>query len=128
MKKLLTLVAIASAGCPTRVNPNACCTDEADCKAHDLPVGKGCDPGLLCRGNQCIAENCESAADCEASAPYCILEDNRCEEACNADTQCPGFGQDPSDRFCVSGGCVSCRSGANDCPATAPVCDNNLCR
>ena len=47
---------------------------------------------------------------------------------CTDDSQCPGFGQQSSDTFCVSGACVSCRAGMNDCPATAPVCDMGACR
>lgn len=111
----------------TKPNPNRCCTDEADCSDHGIPVGSTCEAGLVCRGNQCISEPCTSASDCEASAPYCVAE--LCAESCSDDTQCPGFGQPADDRYCVDGACQECRSGmADDCSADAPICDQGACR
>jgi len=111
----------------TKPNPNRCCTDEADCMANDIPVGSTCNDGLVCRGNQCIAETCTtSSSDCESTDPYCV--DSLCAAACIDDTQCPGAAQDPADKFCVGGTCVVCRVGMDDCPASAPVCDGGACR
>lgn len=122
----IVMVALAT-GC-TKKNPNLCCIDAADCEAQGLPDNAQCADGLVCRGNQCIAESCSSAADCDLAAPYCVVEQSRCAEACTVDAQCPGFSQDPSATFCVGGACVGCRDGMNDCAAEAPVCDDGACR
>ena len=122
---LLTLGILLVAAC-SKTNPAVCCTTASDCAAVGLKDPKGCSDGLLCRGNQCIAETCATSADCDASAPYCAS--GSCEMMCMDDSQCPGFGQDTSDTFCVSGACVACRAGMNDCPTTAPVCDMGTCR
>jgi hypothetical protein len=111
-------------GC-TKPNPNVCCSNEADCNAKGIPVGSICDDGLVCRGNQCIAQPCSSGADCDPAAPYCVAE--LCAESCVVDAECPGFAGDTAHEFCVAGQCVSCR-GTNDCGGTAPVCDANACR
>jgi hypothetical protein len=111
----------------TKPNPNRCCTDEADCMAQGLPTDSQCDDGLLCRGGQCIAQACSSAADCDASAPFCI--DASCTEMCTADEQCPGFGGAANQTFCQSGTCVQCRAASNaDCSGATPVCDAGACR
>ena len=89
--------------------------------------GDPCEEGLVCRGNQCIAVACESSAQCDASAPYCIAELERCQELCTGDNQCPGFGQSADQQFCVDGTCSSCRA-ANDCDVATPVCDVGACR
>ena len=125
MRNLILFVVLLGAAC-TKPNPNRCCTDPADCQANNIPVGNTCQDGLVCRGNQCIAETCMASSDCESLAPYCVS--GLCGASCNDDTQCPGAAQDPSDRFCVSGACVACRAGMNDCPADAPVCDAGACR
>jgi hypothetical protein len=124
MKQLVVILVFVLA-C-TKPNPNRCCTDEADCNAKDIPVGSICEAGLVCRGNQCISEPCTSAADCEASAPYCVAE--LCAETCTEDAQCPGFGQSSAQTYCVDGSCHECRVAMNDCGATAPVCDQGTCR
>jgi hypothetical protein len=112
----------------TKQNPNLCCVDEADCAAVGLSDVTGCDDGLLCRGNQCIAEVCESSAECDADAPYCqSAPDGRCQPTCTDDSQCPGFGQPASQTFCDAGACVECRADANDCSGTTPVCDTGRC-
>lgn len=111
----------------TKPNPNRCCTDEADCAAAELPAGSTCVAGLVCRGNQCIAEPCTVSSECEAGAPYCVAE--LCAEACSEDTQCPGFGQMANARFCEDGACHECRVDMNgDCTAALPVCDQGSCR
>ncbi len=125
MWKLLPLLLLAVA-C-TKPNPNRCCTDEADCAAAELPVGSTCAAGLVCRGNQCIAEPCGLSSECEASAPYCVAE--FCAESCSEDMQCPGFGQRIEDRFCIDGACRECRSGMpDDCSSAVPICDQGTCR
>jgi hypothetical protein len=111
----------------TSKNPNLCCIDEADCATVGLDEVKGCAEGLVCRGNQCIAEVCETSSECEASAPYCIAPpDGRCQESCTDDSQCPGFGQPSDDVFCVGGACVQCRDMA-DCSGSTPICSAGAC-
>lgn len=122
MRRLVIVVLIAAC---TKPNPNVCCLDEADCNAKKIPVGSTCEPGLLCRGNQCIAQPCTSAAQCDPAAPYCVAE--LCAEACTDDVQCPGSGEPDTERFCVAGDCVQCRA-SGDCAAEAPVCDRGACR
>lgn len=108
----------------TKPNPNRCCTDEADCTAKGIPVGNTCGEGLLCRGNQCIAQPCAAGTECDPAAPYCVAE--ACAEACDDDAQCPGFGQQDVP-YCVGGTCVHCRDSA-DCSQDSPVCDVGACR
>ncbi len=111
----------------TKQNPQACCTDEADCATVGLPVGTTCDQDHLCRGNRCVEQLCGSAAECDVTAPYCVMTDEgRCSEACTADAQCPGFGQ-TAERFCIDGSCAECRVGMNDCPTDRPLCSNGAC-
>jgi len=121
---IIGVVSFVALGC-TKPNPNRCCNDEADCTAKGIPVGSICEQGLVCRGNQCISEPCNGAADCDAAAPYCVAE--LCSESCNDDSECPGFMQDPSNLFCVNGQCVACRDSA-DCSGSAPVCEGGACR
>jgi hypothetical protein len=125
MTKWIVVMAFAFACACTRPNPNLCCIDEADCKAAGLQTVRGCDVGLLCRGNQCIAEPCTTASKCEASAPYCV--DELCAESCVDDGHCPGFGQS-AERFCIDGTCRACRIGITDCEGRAPICDDGACR
>lgn len=116
---------IVAAGCPTEPNPNVCCTDEADCQAKGIPSGSQCGDGLVCRGNQCIAQPCTSSSGCDLAAPYCSME--RCSESCTADAECPGFGQASSASLCEQGNCVECRD-ASHCSVERPVCDAGTCR
>ena len=125
MRILLLAGLLACIAC-TKKNPDLCCTDPANCMANNIPEGSTCKDGLVCRGNQCIAEDCASSSGCEAAAPYCVMQ--LCGSSCTDDMQCPGFGQASNDTFCVNGACVECRAGMNDCPASAPVCDSNACR
>ena len=121
------IVALAfSVNACTQKNPNLCCMLQADCDAVGLPATTGCDDGLVCRGNQCIAETCSSSVQCDSAAPFCNGES--CVERCSDDSQCPGFQGDPAATFCVDGACASCRADHDDCPANAPVCDNGGCR
>src|SRR5262249_5755430 len=106
------IMLLAGAVACTKPNPNRCCVDDADCMANNIPVGSTCADGLLCRGNQCVAETCSTAAECDPSAPFCVS--GMCGTSCDDDTECPGNGQDPSDRFCIAGTCVACRIGMND--------------
>lgn len=124
--KLLALAVLWStlAACE-QPNANICCTDEADCAAAQIPRGTTCDDGLACRGHQCVALVCETAAACDPTAPICA--DNRCTASCTSDDQCPGFAADPGATLCEAGACVSCRADA-DCGAGAPICDAGACR
>lgn len=121
---LASILATLAIGC-TKKNPNLCCTDEAACNTLGISISP-CDEGLLCRGNQCIAQACSTSSGCDESAPFCGGE--TCVESCNSDGQCPGFGGDPDSRFCVVGTCDECRVGMNDCPSATPICDAGTCR
>lgn len=122
---LVALIACIGLMACTRPNPNRCCNDESDCMTAGLPVGSTCNDGLVCRGNQCIAEACATIADCDAAAPFCI--NGSCAEKCTQDADCPGFGRDASMHFCEAGACVACRDTA-DCPSDSPICDAGTCR
>jgi hypothetical protein len=113
MRNLTCLFLVLVVGCSTKANPNAC------------EAASDCDPGLVCRGGQCIAEGCMDASDCDAAAPYCVAE--LCAAECSEDAQCPGFGGAANDTFCVAGGCVECKA-SSDCDSTAPVCESGACR
>ena len=126
LMRIVCLALILSFAACTKQNPNVCCTDAADCAAQGVPDGTTCSQGLVCRGNQCIAETCGASTACDAAAPYCVLQS--CAETCSDDAQCPGFAQGAGDKYCVTGACVSCRAGLNDCSTTAPVCDMGVCR
>lgn len=108
----------------TKPNPNRCCTDEADCSAKGIPSANTCGEGLLCRGNQCIAQPCTDGSECDPAAPFCVAE--ACAELCDDDAQCPGYGQ-LDVPYCVGGTCVHCRDSA-DCGQDAPVCESGACR
>jgi hypothetical protein len=124
----LSLFVFAVVAACTSKNPNLCCIDEADCATVGLDTVQGCDTGLVCRGNQCIAEICQSSGECEASAPYCIAPpDGRCQEACTVDSECPGFGQGAEQIFCEAGACVECRAEQSDCSGSTPFCDAGKC-
>ena len=124
--RIILVLAICLIAC-TKQNPNLCCIDEADCANVGLDDVKGCGDGLLCRGNQCIAEVCESSAECDADAPYCVAPpDGRCQQDCTSDEECPGFGEDPTQRFCEAGSCVECRDD-NDCDGVGPRCNSGAC-
>ncbi|HEY1558929.1 MAG TPA: right-handed parallel beta-helix repeat-containing protein [Kofleriaceae bacterium] len=122
---MFMLVLSAGAAC-SKANPNRCCVDEADCTANDIPQGSTCSDGLVCRGNQCIAEVCTTTAECDPAAPYCA-SGGLCSSTCDDNSQCPGFGQDASDKICSNRTCLQCVA-ASDCPTQQPVCDNNSCR
>lgn len=124
MRILIFAFLVGLGGC-TKPNPNRCCTGTTDCTSNNIPVGSTCEQGLVCRGNQCIAETCNLTANCDPAAPYCT--NGLCEPTCTDDTQCPGFGQGATDRSCMAGSCVECLA-SKDCPAERPVCDRNACR
>ncbi|MBV8761599.1 MAG: hypothetical protein JO257_30165 [Deltaproteobacteria bacterium] len=126
MRFVVVVVLMGFVGCDscTKANPNACCTDQADCSSHGIPQGQTCEQGLVCRGNQCIAEVCNGNADCDAAAPYC--RGGTCVEQCAVDADCPGFGQGSSAVYCAGGSCVQCRTNA-DCPTGSPTCDMGVC-
>jgi len=124
MRVVITMLVLVSAAC-TKPNPDLCCNDAADCAAQGISMDHACAQGLICRGNQCIAEDCSDNTSCDASAPYCI--GGTCAEMCTDDSQCPGFGGSDGDPFCVAGTCVQCRAGGSDCPASASVCQANIC-
>ena len=127
MRSILIVVALI-AGC-TKKNPDACCVDEADCASIGLPVGSDCDDGLLCRENRCVELPCESSAQCDVLAPYCVGDGNgACQASCGGDADCPGFRQPADYAFCEQGACVMCRVAMGDCSGATPVCDAGGCR
>jgi hypothetical protein len=85
--RIVIALAISLIAC-TKQNPNLCCIDEADCANVGLEEVKGCDDGLLCRGNQCIAELCDASAECDGDAPYCSSA-GTCQQTCSEDVECP---------------------------------------
>ncbi|NVB79178.1 MAG: hypothetical protein HOV81_12325 [Kofleriaceae bacterium] len=118
------LVVLLLVAC-TKPNPNRCCRDEIDCEEKGIPIGSQCEEGLVCRGNQCIAQPCGSSAACDLAVPYCV--DELCAATCTEDAHCPGFEQTDAP-YCVDGACAECRDSA-DCPSpTAAVCDAGSCR
>lgn len=128
MKHLWLMVSLAAmAACGSEKNPNLCCTTPTDCSAVGLSEPSSCSDGLLCRGNQCIAESCSVSSDCEAGAPFCAAN-NLCAAECETDSQCPGFGGNNADKLCESGKCVQCRLNSDCTIEDAPVCDQNVCR
>jgi hypothetical protein len=96
-------------GCGSKVNPDVCCTDDASCAAQGLPNTAQCTDGLICRGNQCVAETCTTAQDCEAGAAFCTGS-GLCAMTCDMDSECPGFGGDANNKFCDAGSCIECRT------------------
>jgi hypothetical protein len=120
----LSLVVLVA--CGTKVNPDVCCTDAADCAAKGVPDGSICTDGLVCRGNSCIAETCVTSDQCEPGAPFCSSA-MLCTATCAMDSECPGFGGEVTSKFCESGACVQCRD-VTDCSDGSPVCDAGSCR
>lgn len=128
MKNALLVVALVVTGCGTRKNPALCCNDAADCASVGLTEASECGDGLLCRGNQCVAESCTSSSECEGGAPFCSAA-GLCAPTCDEDSQCPGFGGGASDIYCDTGACVACRTNADCASSTAPVCGaDHACR
>ena len=111
--------------CGSKTNPDACCTDAADCTLKGLPEGSMCGDGLLCRGNTCVAETCDMSTSCDESAPYCV--NSLCAAACTDDAQCPGAGGTAGNLYCDAGTCVECRENSN-CPSDKAFCDMSVCR
>ena len=109
--------------CGTKINPDVCCTDTADCAAKGVPDGSMCTDGLVCRGNSCIAETCVTSDQCEPGAPFCSSS-MLCSATCALDSECPGFGGVASNPYCESGACVECRTSA-DCSSGSPICRAN---
>jgi hypothetical protein len=112
-------------GACTKKNPDLCCTDQASCDAMGISIDSKCADGLICRGNQCIAETCTTSENCEAGAPFCVSE--LCAATCTSDAQCPGFGGAPPDVYCDSGTCIECRNSADCSDPQRPVCDAHVC-
>ncbi len=127
MKLAVASLLLLSVAC-TKVNPGVCCVSAEDCAKTGLPTDSTCDPGQVCRGNQCIIQACDVSANCDATASYCVSEagGGRCEEHCTDDNQCPGFGQTLAQMFCAGGTCAECRTN-DDCSAATPICGAGTC-
>ena len=126
MRAVAIVFVLVLGACGTKKNPDACCVDEADCASVGLPVGSGCEDGLLCRNNRCVELTCMRSANCDLLAPYC--DDGLCQVACTDDAQCPAFQQTTAERFCEMSACVECRAAMNDCGIAAPICEAGACR
>ncbi len=129
MSKLGPCVVLAALWCAacTKPNPDLCCSSEADCEAQGIPADQMCTGGLVCRGNQCIAETCTTGADCDAAAPYCNAG-GLCEPTCDTNAACPGFGGDAADALCsTTGQCVACETSLDCTDASLPACVANTC-
>ncbi|MEO8551054.1 MAG: choice-of-anchor Q domain-containing protein [Kofleriaceae bacterium] len=114
MKLQVTIALFLGLAACTEKNP-ALCSDESPCS-----------DGLICRGNQCVAETCTTAQECEAGAPYC--SGGLCAMTCEIDAECPGFGGDVADAFCIGGTCAECRDASDCTDPTRAICDAHACR
>lgn len=109
----------------TRPNPDACCTNDAECAALGSSELRPCGSGQVCSNNLCQAVQCETGADCSAAAPYCVNQ--LCVGRCQVDGDCAGV---PGAPLCASDHvCVGCR-GAEDCSGATAICDteDRTCR
>lgn len=151
---VVAVLALAVAGCPTRRNPDFCCSDQASCRASgtdvepvtcDDPVKSYCDDnGAYGAPRTCIPDpsssECDAPADCtNPDRPFCI--GNRCVEcedgstcdnpapACNATTHLCGPCMGPADCTGDPGG-PQCMLGACvECagPADCPTSSEPVC-
>lgn len=113
----LGCVVAAASGC-TKPNPNACCTNEAECLALGADELRPCGGGEVCSGNLCVPVQCETAEQCSGATPYCI--DQLCVGSCQVEADCQGI---PGAPICAADKvCVGCRDHA-DCSGTTPICD-----
>lgn len=113
----LGCVVAAASGC-TKPNPNACCTNEAECLALGSDELRPCGGGEVCSGNLCVPVQCETAEQCSGATPYCI--DQLCVGSCQVEADCQGI---PGAPICAADKvCVGCRDNA-DCSGTTAICD-----
>lgn len=125
MRIVFVLFVIAT-GCGDRVNPEFCCATVEQCSAAGESELRPCGPGQACAAdNSCVAAQCETNADCDASAPVCRL--GYCESTCSTDEDCaavPGRTRCGPEATCV--GCTE----SSQCPMDAAICDaeEHACR
>lgn len=109
--------AVAVSGC-TKPNPNACCTNEAECLALGSDELRPCDGGEVCSANACVPVQCETGDQCSGATPYCVNQ--LCVGSCQVEADCEGV---PGAPICAADHvCVGCRDNA-DCSGTTPICD-----
>lgn len=109
--------AVAVSGC-TKPNPNACCTNEAECLALGSDELRPCDGGEVCSANACVPVQCETGDQCSGATPYCVNQ--LCVGSCQVEADCEGV---PGAPICAADRvCVGCRDNA-DCSGTTPICD-----
>ncbi|HWU87973.1 MAG TPA: choice-of-anchor Q domain-containing protein [Kofleriaceae bacterium] len=95
----ITISLALLASCSTEANPSFCCSDPADCSRFGVTDEKReCAAGLACVGHTCVSTACQSAADCDPSAPVC--DGNACR-ACRLDAECAS-GACADDGTCVA--------------------------
>jgi hypothetical protein len=108
----LVAAVLVVVGC-TRHNPYACCTSQADCDEHGIPLGSDCATGLTCRNNLCVESACQADSDCAAPTARCSAE-QVCVE-CDAPSHCTSGACDLATHSCVE--CLEsthCISGVCD--------------
>lgn len=126
MRALVVLViGVLAAACGER-NPNACCNNAVECAEVGFDEITPCLGVQVCIEGHCVDPTCTSSAECtDPATPYCV--GTTCVADCESDTSCVGAGR---GMFCAPDGeCVDCLLD-EQCPATAPVCDeaSNACR
>jgi hypothetical protein len=122
---VLVVSVVGVAGCATKRNPNACCTNAVECAEVGFEEITPCLGVEVCVEGTCEAPTCTTSVDCpDPAAPFCV--GNLCTSTCDGDESC----FDPSAPYCNGdGACVECRESA-ECEPDAPVCDstNGSCR
>lgn len=113
----LVCCTVAVSGC-TKPNPNACCTNEAECLALGAEELRPCDGGEVCSANSCVPVQCDTSEQCSAATPYCLNQ--LCVGSCQGEADCQGV---PGAPICAPDHvCVGCRDHS-DCTGVTPICD-----
>lgn len=108
---------VAVSGC-TKPNPNACCTNEAECLALGSNELRPCGGGEVCSANACVPVQCDTSDQCSGATPYCVNQ--LCVGSCQGEADCQGV---PGAPICAADKvCVGCRDNT-DCSGTTPICD-----
>lgn len=124
-KLFILVVLLGCLSACTKPNPDACCTNEAECLALGSSELRPCDAGRVCSNNQCFEVQCETAAQCAGGTPYCVNQ--LCVGSCKVEADCGGV---PGAPLCADDQvCVGCRGNA-DCSGATPICDaeDRACR